>query len=466
MSENNNNTGNETNEFVYSTPDTTPDNTVNPSEIKPEKKKRGKARRVIKTIALIFAVALISVGSIEGYKYFDENGIPFISEKKEDKKSIEENEKNKENNKSEDDKESDDKIDIDRTKFQDTSLLTLMEKENPMSTQAIYQKVMPAVVGVSSTFEYQDMSYGFFGGTQTGEAVGTGTGIVMSQDGYILTNAHVVYSDGSEAIQGTAKEVSVVLQDESKHKAQIVGYDEQADIAVLKIDADDLTPAEFGDSSKLEVGDSAVAIGNPLGFDLFGTLTVGYISGLGREVAINDTTIKLIQTDAAINSGNSGGPLINECGQVIGITSMKLSNSYNSSSASIEGLAFAIPIDQAKGIIDDLLAYGYVTGRPQIGISYKNLSASAAYYYSGRSATSGVMVTGVNENGPADKAGIKVDDIIVGADEKLVTGMDDLKEITSSHNAGDTIKLTVIRDGRYYDVKVTLEDNKPDESAD
>lgn len=466
MLENNNNTGNETNEFVYSTPVNTHDNNEIPSEIKPEKKKKGKAKRVIKTIALICAVGLISAGSIAGYKYVDENGIPFISEKKEDKKSAQINDEKNENSESEDSKESDDKIDIDRTKFKNASLLTLKEKENAMSTQAIYQKVMPAVVGISSTFEYQDMSYGIFGGGQTGEAVGTGTGIIMSEDGYILTNAHVVYSDGSEAVQGTAKDVSVVLQDESKHKAQIVGYDEQADIAVLKIDADNLTPAEFGDSSKLEVGDSAVAIGNPLGFDLFGTLTVGYISGLGREVAINDTTIKLIQTDAAINSGNSGGPLINECGQVIGITSMKLSNSYNSSSASIEGLAFAIPIDQAKGIIDDLLAYGYVTGRPQLGISFKNLSASAAYYYSGRSATSGVMVTGVNDNGPADKAGIKVDDIIVGADEKLVTGMDDLKEIIGSHNAGDTIKLTVIRDGRYYDVKVTLEDNKPDESAD
>lgn len=467
-----NNSQNETSEFSYNpTEEHVQYQQGYPQTAEPVKKKRKAGRIIARIIAGICAVCVISIGSIAGYRYIDDNGLPFLgvegrgTEKNNDQK----HEDLSEAPSSEENKEEEKEAEIDRTRFKDTSVMDITDKKNPMSTQAIYQKVMPSVVGISSTFEYQSTSYSFFsfGDTQTREAVGTGTGIIMSSDGYILTNAHVIYSDGSDEsdIHGTAKKVTVKLHDsEDDIEARIVGYDAQADIAVIKIDRDDLTPAEFGDSSKVQVGDSAVAIGNPLGFDLFGTLTVGYISGLGREVAINDTTIKLIQTDAAINSGNSGGPLINECGQVIGINSMKMSRSYYSTEASIEGLAFAIPIDQAKKIIDDLMAYGYVTGRPQLGISYKNLSASAAYYYSGRSATSGVMVTGVNEDGPADKAGIEENDIIVGADEKLVTCMEDLKEIIGEHNAGDSIKLTVIRSGRYYDVSVTLEDNKPDTS--
>ena len=201
----------------------------------------------------------------------------------------------------------------------------------------------------------------------------------------------------------------------------------------------------------------------PLGFELFGSVTTGIVSALDRQITINDQTMRLIQTDTAINAGNSGGPLINQFGQVIGINSMKLSSSYSSSTATIEGLGFAIPIDDAKKIIDDLTKYGYVTGRPQLGITYRDLSKSGSSPYQGGSeGSSGVQVVGVNEGGPADKAGIRAGDIIVGADGELISSVEDLKKVIKDHDAGDKIRLTVVRNRNYYDVDVTLEDLKPD----
>ncbi len=431
-----------------------------PLNEKPPKKKKGKIKKIFKTVALICCISLISFGSITAYKYVDENGVPFIGDKSSESDDSEKSKEGKDEDDRNDKKDNkEDKSTIDRAKFKETSLLELAKREDAMSTQAIYQKVMPSVVGIASSFEYESVSYDFWGygndsGTETFQ--GTGTGIIMSSDGYILTNTHVIFDEQ----YGQSTAISIRMHDETEYDAEIVGYDVQTDIAVLKIDAEDLKPAEFGESSSLEVGDAALAIGNPLGFDLFGTLTVGYISGLGREIAVNDTTMKLIQTDAAINSGNSGGPLINDSGQVIGINSMKMSSSY--SSATVEGLGFAIPIDEAKEIIDDLMAYGYVTGRPQLGITYKDLSAGAASYYTqGRSSSSGVMVTDVNQDGPADRAGIEPGDIIVGADGELITGIDELKAAISKYSSGDEIRLTIVRDRSYYDIDVTLDDKVP-----
>ncbi len=413
----------------------------------------------LKFFLLILCMGAVSAGSVAGYKYIDENGMPFSGGRK--LSVLTENRKLPADDEEEDEK-GEEKSEEKHSYLTDASLVEVQPQSETLTTQAIYRKVLPSVVGVTSVFEYKTQTYDFWGfgsDTVTEEYPGTGTGIVMSEDGYVLTNAHVIASDK----YGVGTKITIRLYDETEYSAEIVGYDRQTDLAVLKADAEGLTPAEFGSSEALKVGDPALAIGNPLGFDLFGTLTAGYISGLNREISVNDTTMKLIQTDAAINNGNSGGPLINQFGQVIGINSMKLSSSYSSSTATIEGLGFAIPIDDAKKIIDDLTAHGFVTGRPQLGITYKDLSQNTSAYYAGQnSGSSGVLVVGVNENGPADKAGIKAGDIIVGADGELITDGEELKEALKKYEAGETIHLTVVRNRNYYDVDVTLEDQKPD----
>lgn len=404
-----------------------------------EKRKSGK---IIKAVAAVCCAAAVSFGSVTVYKDCKEN-----SEKKKDAAA----EKALPAYTESADVNSD-------TDYEVTNLLQLSKSEGSLTTQEVYQKVLPSVVGVTSIFTYrqQNQMGGFFGygnqgGSQTGEVKGTGTGIVMSADGYIITNAHVIYDS---EYGGKASSVTVLLSNKEEYEADVVGYDTQTDIAVLKVkDAPALTPAEFGDSSALSVGDTALAIGNPLGFDLFGTLTVGYISGLNREIAMDDAVMHLIQTDAAINSGNSGGPLVNDKGQVIGINSMKMSSSYGSSnSATIEGLGFAIPINEAQKIVDDLLNNGYVTGRPQLGISAQDVT-------SGRnSSLAGIYIVGVNENGAAEKAGLQAGDVIVGANDKQVSTISELNQIKNQFKAGDTLKLTVIRDNRYVEINVVLEE--------
>ncbi len=421
---------------------------------RPPEKKRGKG--ALKAVLAVICMAAVSVGSIAGYKYIDENGNPF---KVKQSPAVSENRKLPAKEETE---EAEDKNrELPEDYLTQESLVNVQSPQDILSTQAIYRKVLPSVVGVTSVFEINRQTYDFWGfgsDTVSEEVPGTGTGIIMSADGYILTNAHVIASDD----YGVGSKISIRLYDETEYDARIVGYDRQTDLAVLKADAENLVPAEFGSSESLKVGDPALAIGNPLGFGLFGTLTAGYISGLNREISVNDTTMKLIQTDAAINNGNSGGPLINQFGQVIGINSMKLSSSYSSSSATIEGLGFAIPIDDAKKIIDDLSSHGYVTGRPQLGITYKDLSQSSAYGSSGKGGSSGVQVVSVNENGPADKAGIKAGDIIVGADGELISSGEELKNAIKEHGAGDKIHLTIVRNRNYYDVDVVLEDLHPD----
>ena len=250
----------------------------------------------------------------------------------------------------------------------------------------------PVGCGVQSTFTStaNNSAYNYYGGffgfggnngqNGTQQAVGVGTGIIMSEDGYIVTNAHVIYDD--ENGYGEATAVQIQMSDEkTTYDAKIVAYDKEADIAVLKIDAKGLTAAEFGDSDKCEVGEAVVAIGNPLGLEFQNTVTCGIISALNRKVTINDNAMTLIQTDAAINNGNSGGPLINSSGQVIGINSAKMSSTYSSSGASVEGLGFAIPMTEAKQIVDDLINYGYVTGRPQLGITCQDVSQAVSEAY-------------------------------------------------------------------------------------
>lgn len=302
-----------------------------------------------------------------------------------------------------------------------------------LSIKEIVKKNKPAVVGVVSKIQ----NSGFLN-------QGTGSGIIMSQDGYIITNNHVI--EGSNS-------VSVVFSDSREYSAQIIGRDRKSDLAVLKINEKNLTYAEFGDSDLLEEGDLAVAIGNPIGLELSGTVTSGIISAVNRDLTIDDRVMTLLQTDASINPGNSGGPLINEYGQVIGINSIKIALSDT------EGLGFAIPINVAKPIIDDLIANGYVKNRSSIGISGKNITQRTAYYYD---IPQGVFVDYINPKSNAVSAGLKKGDIIIKINNKTITTMSELNYEKDKFKAGETITLTVYRDKNEININVKLAEEKPE----
>ena len=344
------------------------------------------------------------------------------------------------------------------------SWIQLASTNGSMSVADIVKKVTPSVVGVQSTFSSSNGSNnnpmngygGFFGyGSQGNNGsqgmTGVGTGIIMSKDGYIVTNAHVIYDD--EYGYGEASSVQIQMSDEeTTYDARIVAYDKEADIAVLKIDADNLTPAEFGDSSSCEVGEMVVAIGNPLGLQFQNTVTCGIISALDRKVTINDNTMTLIQTDTAINNGNSGGPLINSSGQVIGINSAKMSSTY-SGEATAEGIGFAIPMSEAKSIVDDLINYGYVTGRPQLGISCQDVTEAVSQAYN---IPVGAYIFSVTAGGAADQAGLQPGDVITGIQDQTISTTEELNAVKNQYKAGDTITLTYVRAGETKKVDVTL----------
>lgn len=344
------------------------------------------------------------------------------------------------------------------------SWIQLASTNGSMSVADIVKKVTPSVVGVQSTFSSSNGSNnnpmngygGFFGyGSQGNNGsqgmTGVGTGIIMSKDGYIVTNAHVIYDD--EYGYGEASSVQIQMSDEeTTYDARIVAYDKEADIAVLKIDADNLTPAEFGDSSSCEVGEMVVAIGNPLGLQFQNTVTCGIISALDRKVTINDNTMTLIQTDTAINNGNSGGPLINSSGQVIGINSAKMSSTY-SGEATVEGIGFAIPMSEAKSIVDDLINYGYVTGRPQLGISCQDVTEAVSQAYN---IPVGAYIFSVTAGGAADQAGLQTGDVITGIQDQTISTTEELNAVKNQYKAGDTITLTYVRAGETKKVDVTL----------
>lgn len=299
--------------------------------------------------------------------------------------------------------------------------------ESAMSLQDIYMKVEPSVVGV--------LCEGY-------NRSSTGTGIIMSSDGYIITNCHVI---------SNAQKITVELSDGEAMGAVIVGADELSDLAVIKIDADYLPAAEFGDSDLLRVGDDVAAIGNPLGLELKGTLTTGIISAINRDIETDGRTLTLIQTDAALNEGNSGGPLINGSGQVVGVNTMKMYSSYSS----IEGLGFAIPISLAKPIVDELIQQGFVSGRPAIGITGSDVSERASAYYR---IPNGVLVNSVEYGTDAYEKGMEAGDVIVKVNGKDITSMDELNEIKNDCRAGDTITLTVYRGGEILEFDIVLMD--------
>ena len=307
---------------------------------------------------------------------------------------------------------------------------TFSDEEGALCLQDIYSHVIDSVVSISS---------------MTSSGTSSGTGIIMSPDGYVITNHHVISG---------ALVISVLTNDNREFEAALVGSDEMSDLAVLKIDARGLQAAEFGDSSKLRVGDSVVAIGDPLGVQLRGTMTNGIISAINRDLTVGDRTMTLIQTNAALNNGNSGGPLINCYGQVIGINTVKMS-SYYTASATVEGLGFAIPISVAKPIIDELIENGYVAGRPAIGISGDSLPTYYRAYYR---LPDGVYVTSVNDGSDAKAKGIREGDIVTAINGEVISSIDDLNTIKNQYAAGDEVTLTIYRSGAYYEVTVTLVD--------
>ena len=291
-----------------------------------------------------------------------------------------------------------------------------------LSLQAIYEKNLPSVVSVICTLS-------------TG--TGTGTGVVLSQDGYIVTNAHVV--NGATAI-------GVLLNDGRELQAQLIGEDELSDLAVLHVDAADLTPAEFGDSAQARVGDAVVAIGDPLGVAFRGTMTDGIVSAINRNVKTNGRTMTLIQTNAALNSGNSGGPLINCHGQVIGLNTLKIGAFTDD--AGVEGLGFAIPSAYVKEIVDQLMNQGYVSGRPALPFKGEWVDSFSQQF---KRLPAGLYVTEAPENSP-----IQAKDILLYVDHVRVTEDEELNNVLYSHNIGDTLKLVIYRNGRQYSLDITL----------
>ena len=273
-----------------------------------------------------------------------------------------------------------------------------------------------------------------------------GTAIVMTADGYLITNAHTV--SGAESI-------TVQLSDGTEYAAALSGMDESSDLAVLKIEASGLQAAQFGDSSVLQVGDSVVAIGDPLGVKFRGTYTDGIISGIGRDMDMDGRTMTLIQTNAALNSGNSGGPLINCYGQVIGINTMKIGAFTDS--AGVEGLGFAIPSSTVKEVAEQLISQGYVSGRPTLGLEGESLSSFDQYYYR---LPAGLYITDVDRSSDAAAKGIEEGDILLSVNGTNVTTMDALNGAVYNLDVGDTVEVVIYRSGKQYRVSLTVTEDK------
>ncbi len=306
-------------------------------------------------------------------------------------------------------------------------------------------KVQPSIVAISVEYSVNSI---FSRNPQT--ATAKGSGIIISEDGYILTNNHVVTSSSSSSFYEIeeANKVTVKLyNDSNEYEAKIIGTDSQTDLAVIKIEKDGLTAAELGDSDAVQVGEFAMAIGSPLGLD--NSVTAGIISAVNREVTDNDgNKYNTIQTDAAINAGNSGGALVNSKGQVIGVNTLKLSGD------DVEGVGFAIPINSTKNIYEQLIEYSKVK-RPYIGIGGRDLDEENAKRYN---LVVGVYVYSVDEFSAAEKAGLKVGDVIIKADGTKITTIDELNEIKNKKQIGDTIKLVINRNGSEKEISVTLQE--------
>ena len=305
-----------------------------------------------------------------------------------------------------------------------------------LNGEAIYEKVSPSIVGILS---YQ---------SEYSSEAGSGSGIIISSDGYIVTNAHVI--EGGQLIE-------VVLNNDERYKAKVIGSDARTDLAVIKIDANNLVVASLGNSDQLKPGETVFAIGNPGGLEFANSITDGMVSGIDRLVTSETGyTMKYIQTNAAINPGNSGGALVNEYGYVIGICSAKIM------ALDYEGIGFAIPITEAKDILDSLMINGFVKGRPRLGITFSLVSSTYAMYYS---TPTGVMVESIDKNSSAYKAGLRAGDIITKFDGVKIDSTEQVLQLMEKHKPNDVVVLTVFRRpnnntaDQTFELKVTLDED-------
>ncbi len=308
-----------------------------------------------------------------------------------------------------------------------------------MTTTEIAAKVQPSVVEVTTE---SVVTNNFFFGEYVQS--GAGSGVILTEDGYIITNNHVVSG---------ASQVTVRLQDGSEHAATVIGTDSRTDIAVIKIDATGLTPAAIGDSDALSVGDYVMAVGNPLG-NFGGSVTDGIISGLDRSISVGNTVMHVLQTNAAISPGNSGGGLFNARGELVGIVNAK------SSDEKAEGLGFAIPVNTAAQIAQELMQNGFVSGRPAMGVIVVSIEdAQTAYQY--RVNQLGVYVQSVNEGSAAEAAGLQPGDRFISIDDTVIDTSADITNVMTEHAVGDTISIQLVRGSRVVTVQLTLEESKP-----
>ena len=311
------------------------------------------------------------------------------------------------------------------------SLENIAQVPGAISWQDVYEKVMPSVVSITS-FD--------------GRSASTGTGVIMDAGGYIITNAHVVED---------AAQIRVLLTDGRELEARCVGADVLSDLAVLRVSAAGLIPAEFGDSDALRVGDEVIAIGDPLGVELRGTMTDGIISGINRDLRSGSRTMTLLQTTAALNSGNSGGPLVNCYGQVVGINTMKIGD--YASDAGVEDLGFAIPITSVQTVLEQLANQGYVAGRPDIGLQGTAISTFYQFYYR---MPAGILISSVAEGSDAARKGIVPGDVLTHLNGIQVTNTDILEQIVYASAVGDELKAVIYRGGREFTVTITMGEAK------
>ena len=300
-------------------------------------------------------------------------------------------------------------------------------REGALSLQQIYSDNIAAVVSIICTGR---------------NSSSTGTGVVLTADGYIVTNCHVVEG---------ARDIQILFSDDRQLAAQLIGADSISDIAVLRVNATDLDYAQLGDSASLQVGDAVVAIGDPLGTELRGTMTDGIISAINRDVNVSGRVMNLIQTNAALNSGNSGGPLLNCYGQVIGINTMKMGDSM--SVAGVEGLGFAIPSNTVGTIVNQLITQGFVSGRPSLGITGEDVTNFYQFYYG---LPYGLYITHVEDGSPAAQVGLRAGDVLVGVNNSRISGVEDYESLLYSSEPGDLWTITIYRDYRQYTASVTL----------
>ena len=394
---------------------------------KKTKKKKKAGKFVIITVACLLALAIVASGSIGAVAWLQ---MHWGDEIKRNEQVIHQMQQT---------------IDELRQEIKDNSFTgngnsisgTPNESAEGLTPAQVYAQSVDSIVTVSSTVR----------GTMGQQGTSTGSGFVISEDGYVVTNYHV--------IEGATR-VSVTLHSGVEHRAEVIGYDEANDVAVLKIEAQGLSYLKAGSSDDLIVGDQVVAIGNPLG-ELTSTLTVGYVSAKDRVIETDGAQINMIQTDVAINSGNSGGPLLNMKGEVIGITTAKYSGT-TSSGATIEGISFAVPMDDIWKKITDLKDYGYITGAA-LGVMVHDMDQQTAVYYG---LPMGAYVTEVNEDSAAEKAGVQARDIIIGIGEDQVTSLNELSRVLEKYSGGESTTITVWRGGQEVTLNITLDARTPD----